>query len=85
MSNHDAEKIILSVQRATMLMDPFFKLTAVGVIFLFTYLARMEKEGMLEKGEFKNYQEFLKATEGKYQIINIPAEKNYAPWSVQEV
>ena len=51
MSNHDAEKIILSVQRATMLMDPFFKLTAVGVIFLFTYLARMEKEGMLEKGE----------------------------------
>ena len=41
MSNHDAEKIILSVQRATMLMDPFFKLTAVGVIFLFTYLARM--------------------------------------------
>ena len=42
MSNHDAEKIILSVQRATMLMDPFFKLTSVGVIFLFTYLARME-------------------------------------------
>ena len=58
MSNHDAEKIILSVQRATMLMDPFFKLTAVGVIFLFTYLARMEKEGMLERENLKIIRNF---------------------------
>lgn len=81
--NREMEKIILSVQRATLLMDPFFKITMVGTVLLITNLARLAKEGKLNKGEFKNVQEFIKATDGDFTIVNIPFEKNQNPWKAE--
>lgn len=81
--NREMEKIILSVQRATLLMDPFFKITMVGTMLLITNLARLAKEGKLSKGEFKNIQEFIKATDGNFTIVNIPFEKNQKPWKAE--
>ena len=45
MSNTDREtqNVIMAVQKAAFLMDPFFKLTMVGAALLVTYLARMAK------------------------------------------
>jgi hypothetical protein len=72
MSDRDTEKVIMAVQKATLLMDPFFKLTAVGSALLITYLARMVKERKIKKNDFKNFQEFIKATDGKFSIVNVP-------------
>lgn len=65
-------------------MDPFFKLTMMGTAFLITYLARMAKEGKISRGEFNSVQDFIKATEGKYTITNVPFDKDYSPWEVKE-
>lgn len=83
-NEHDTSQVIFSIQKATLLMDPFFKVAAVGTVFLVTYLARMAKEGKISRGEFNNVQEFIKATEGKYTIVNVPYNKDYSPWAVQE-
>ena len=72
MSERDTQQIIMAVQKATVLMDPVFKLTAAGAALLITYLARMVKEHKIKKGEFKNVQEFMKATDGQYNIVNVP-------------
>lgn len=72
MGNRDTEHVIMSVQKATLLMDPFFKLTCVGTALLITFLARMVKEHKIKKGEFKNIQEFMKAADGQYNIVNVP-------------
>lgn len=85
MSNErETSEVIMAVQKAAFLMDPFFKLTMVGTVFLITYFARLVKEGRLNKNEFQNIQEFFKATEGNYSIANIPYDKNYSPWEVVE-
>ena len=79
----ETSQIIMSMQKATMFMDPFFKLTMAGTAFLITYLARMVKEGKVNKKEFGSVMEFVKATDGRYAIVNIPFDKNYDPWKVE--
>lgn len=43
-----------------------------GVLLLIQLIRRLEKEGMLKGGEVTDFRAFLKATEGKYDIMNIP-------------
>ena len=78
-------QVIMSIQKAAMLMDPFFKLTMMGTAFLITYFARLAKEGKISRGEFYSVQDFMKATEGKYTIANVPYDNNYSPWEVKEI
>ena len=82
-SDKETQQVIMSIQKATLLMDPFFKLTMVGTAMLITYLARMAKEGKIAKGEFKSAQEFFKLTEGRYHVVNLPYDKQYSPWAVE--
>lgn len=82
-NSRETNEVVMAVQKAAFLADPFFKLTVVGSVFLITFLARMVKEGKLKKGEFKNVQEFIKASQGKYTIINVPFSKNENPWKVE--
>lgn len=83
--SRETEKVILSVQKATLLMDPFFKLGVTGTILLLTYLARMRKEGILNKGEFKNFQQFVRATEGNFLIENLPAPEGFQMEQLQKL
>lgn len=58
MSNTDREtqNVIMAVQKAAFLMDPFFKLTMVGAALLVTYLARMAKEKRSQKTNLKTFR-----------------------------
>lgn len=38
------------------------------------FLARMAKEKIIDKREFKDFQDFVKRTEGEFDVINIPVE-----------
>lgn len=49
-----------------------------GVLLLIQLIRRMEREGMLKGGEVTDFRAFLKATEGKYDIMNIPYLRNEA-------
>ena len=43
-----------------------------GVMLLYQFIKRLEKEEILRGGEVAGIEAFLKATEGKYDIMNIP-------------
>lgn len=71
--NRETQEVFFSIQQATRWMDPFLKLTTIGGILLLQYFARMVTEKKLREGTVKDFSEFVKLTEGKYDIMNIPA------------
>lgn len=77
-------EIIIAIQKASMFMDPFFKIGMMGTAFLITYLARMAKEGKIARGEFNSVMDFMKSCDGKYTIVNVPYDKKFSPWEVKE-
>lgn len=76
-NERDQQDVLMALQgmgRMSLMMDPVFKLTATGTILLIQHFARMHKEGLLNRREFQNFQEFAKLTEGNYKIVNVPVE-----------
>lgn len=71
--DQETQQIFLSIQRAAAWMDPILKLTAMGGILLLQYFARMVMEKKLRAGTFQDFQQFIRLTDGKYDIMNIPA------------
>ena len=67
-----SREVVMAISNAARYMDPFFKLTAMGTVLLIQYFARMVKEKKLKVTEFTDFQKFLKATDGKYDIMNVP-------------
>ena len=45
-----------------------------GILHLIRYLKALEKNNLLSGKELKNFNSFLKATEGNFQLLNIPTE-----------
>ena len=72
-TEHEVKDVFLSIVNTMKYMDPVLKLTTLGGVMLFQYFARMVKEKKLNAGEFVDFQSFIKATDGQYDIMNIPA------------
>ena len=45
-----------------------------GILRLIRCLKALEKNNLLSGKELKNFNSFLKATEGNFQLLNIPTE-----------
>ena len=45
-----------------------------GTLYLLQTYKRMHREGTLTNGEVQSFEKFIQATDGKYQILNIPTE-----------
>lgn len=45
-----------------------------GILYLYQTIKKLEAARILGKGEVRNFERFLKATEGKYKILNVPTE-----------
>ena len=63
-----SREVVMAISNAAR----YIKLTAMGTVLLIQYFARMVKEKKLKVTEFTDFQKFLKATEGKYDIMNVP-------------
>lgn len=66
------DEIFMHVRNILRLADPLFQLEAVGTIKLIQFFARMVKEHQLKENTFEDFAKFLKATDGKYNIMNVP-------------
>ena len=66
------DEIIMHVRNVLRFADPIFRLEAVGTIKLIQFFARMVKEHRLKENTFDDFAKFLKATDGKYNIMNVP-------------
>ncbi|MEE1227333.1 MAG: hypothetical protein U0K57_00025 [Lachnospiraceae bacterium] len=66
------DEVIMHVRNVLRFTDPIFRLEAVGAIKLLQFFARMVKEHRLKENTFDDFATFLKATDGKYNIMNVP-------------
>ncbi len=71
--NRNTNEIIVHIHNLFRFADPVFRLGAIGTIKLIQFFARMIREKKLSAIEFEDFGQFLKVTEGKYDIMNIPA------------
>jgi len=71
--NRNTNEIIMHIHNLFRFADPVFRLGAIGTIKLIQFFARMIREKKLSAIEFEDFGQFLKVTEGKYDIMNIPA------------
>ncbi len=62
----------MAIRSGLRLADPIFQLTSMGTIKLFQYFSRMVKEHQLDASVTQDFHSFIKATDGKYDIMNIP-------------
>lgn len=46
-----------------------------AILYLYQTIKKLQAANVLGKGEVEEFEKFLKATEGKYRILNIPTEK----------
>ena len=75
--SRNTDQIIMQIHNIFRYADPVFRLTTVAAMKLIQFLARMVKEKQLSIMEFEDFGRFLKVTDGKYDIMNIPAtDKN---------
>ncbi len=75
--DYGVREVFMNIQQAARWIDPVFKIGAVGTVMLVQFLYRMVKERKLNTKEFVNVESFLKATEGKYDIMNVPVTENF--------
>ena len=70
----DTEEVLMIIRKATMFVDPIMKISARGLAKMIQFFARMAKEKIIDKREFKDFQDFVKRTDGEFDVINIPVE-----------
>lgn len=70
--DNEVREVFLNIQNAARWMDPFIKVAAVGTIMLIQFLYRMHRENKISSKEITGFTDFIKATDGKYDIMNIP-------------
>lgn len=75
-TDREVRDIFFNIERAMRFADPFFKVGTVGTILLLQFMMRMVKEQKLNETEFGNIHSFIKATDGKYDILNVPEMEN---------
>lgn len=74
MGNYEEERTMMNVRGAGHTMSMLLFMDAKIMMSLYVFLKRMYQEGILKGGEVQNYEKFMKATEGKFDIINVPEE-----------
>lgn len=68
----EMRQVIMNIRDAARYMDPAYRIFTAAGIVLVQFLARMAKEHKISRSQFKDISVFMKATEGKYDIINLP-------------
>lgn len=71
----EAEEVLMLIKKATMFADPIMKIGTIGLVKLIQFMARMVKEEIIDKKEFKDIQDFIKRTDGNFDVINIPVDQ----------
>lgn len=74
MENYENERTIMNMRTAGGMVSSLLFMDAKIVLVVYQLLKRMQNEGILKGGEVVKFEKFMKATEGKFDIMNIPME-----------
>ena len=70
--------LFVQIERANRISNYAVGAGIRGILLVVQILQRLEKERLLKGGEVESFSAFLKVTEGKYDIMNIPYLKKEA-------
>lgn len=74
MENYENERTMMNMRTAGGMVSSLLFMDAKIVLVVYQLLKRMQNEGILKGGEVVKFEKFMKATEGKFDIMNIPME-----------
>lgn len=72
--SYEEERTMMSVRSTGRSMSALLFMDAKMMMVLWTFLKRMQQENVLKGGEVLDFEKFMKATEGKFDIMNVPGE-----------
>lgn len=76
--DREFDKVLMNIKGASGSVVALSLLSARATYYVVVFLMRMIKKGLLAAGVGNNFQSFVKATEGNYNIYNIPLSKERA-------
>lgn len=72
----ETDRILMTLKNSTRTIKTALWISSPAVLLLYTFMKRMVKHKMIKTGEFAKIEKFLKYTDGKYNIQNIPLLKD---------
>lgn len=70
--DRDAERVMMNMHSSSRIASSLLFADVEMIMRLWTFMKRMQREHILNKGEVENFEKFIKATQGKYNIYQIP-------------
>lgn len=74
--DRETDRVMLALRNSTRTIKTAMWISSPAVLLLYTFMKRMVKHKMVKNGEFDKFEKFLKYTDGKYSIQNIPLQKD---------
>ena len=71
-NDNEIDKVVMNIKQGTGSLASLVYVQAQCVMLLIQFFYRMYKERQIRPREFKNMTQFIKATNGKYSIFNVP-------------
>lgn len=71
-NDNEIDKVIMNIKQGTGSVASLVYIQAQCVMLLIQFFYRMHKERLIRPREFKSMTKFIKATNGKYSIFNVP-------------
>lgn len=71
-NDREAEQILMNIRKGSKGLTSVLLFSAQMEMRLLVFLARMAKKAFIPQNTVEKYQDFLKKTEGKFQVHNIP-------------
>lgn len=73
-----ANEVLARIMRGNQTFNVVLTAGIRGILLLAQHLHRMHKEKLLSGGEIESFEKFLKATGGRFDIINVPVTEGNA-------
>ena len=78
-------EIMMNIQRGNYSMNMIARSGAAAVLQIYQLICRLHRERLLSGGEVRKFEQFMKATGGKYEILRLPYPSQENPDSIKEM
>ena len=70
--DQENERVLYNIQNGTRLVSMLLFADARMALRLYQLFSRLHDQKILDKGEVDRFEDFIKATKGKFDLVNIP-------------
>lgn len=74
MDNRENERVMMSLGAGARTMSMLLFADARMAMAVYSLLKRLQKEHILKGGEVEQFEKFLKATDGRFDLVNVPGD-----------